>query len=198
MRPDLLKLFVISEVRLKPGGIQPLLLRLISDSPNYSGVLESADRPSTLVEELLEKFVLTEVTRPGSSGYNGSIAIGKQFFRVGLLQARNTPYKGHKRLALAYPSVYAPEICNVPTYNIAMHPETFDACFSVTKADVYSLTHDISSNRLVLISHNTGAVCSNGEIAWQHSYEEMIGRTKNGIFGLGIREERIKGVADLM
>lgn len=74
-----------------------------------------------------------------------------------------------------------------------MAPELFHGGILLTR--VY---RHVNQHELVLTSHNTGTVGCDGSISWEHSYPEMVSRTKEGMFGLQVRAERIKAAAALM
>lgn len=194
-RPERDQLFVISKIDcIRPD--QLMFLPLGMDPHNYvpSSAMLSAKaegKASRLVTEFLRQEMTQLVTEP--AGYNGSIAIANHFFRACLLN-----YGGSDRLGLIFPSVHGRKISNVTTYNLGMLPRTFDENYQISQVDVYSLTYEVSRHELVLISLNTGTVRKNGLIDWQHNLEEMRKRTEAGIFGLDIKNEEIKRVAELI
>lgn len=194
-RPERDRLFVVSKIDCIRVD-QLMFMPLGMESHNYlSGNASLPLKVRNKTNSLVIEFFRDEMTRPVSESacYNGSIAIANRFFGVSLLN-----YAGSDRLGIVYPSVHGRKISNVTTYNLAMLPPTFDENYAITQVDVYSLTYEASNNQLVLSLLNTGAVSGNGTVDWQYCHEEMRRRTEAGIFGLGIKNDQIQGIAALI
>ena len=191
-RPERDQLFVISKIDCIRHD-QLMFIPLGMDPHHYvpSGATlstKAGGKASRLVTEFLRREMTQFIAEP--AGYNGSIAIANHFFGTSLLN-----YGGSDRLGLVFPSVHGRTISNVTTYNMGMLPRTFDENYQISQVDVYSLTYEVSRHELVLRSLNTGAVGGSGVIDWQYKVEEMRKRAEAGIFGLGIKNDEIKGIA---
>lgn len=199
--PKLELIYAIAVVQQKVGAPAPQIIRFRhanSDDSQQEIPLEKQSPHHRMVNQ----FLMDELSRPGAEhGYSGTIAIGRHIFTKELVikgEHGVIPYVGHQRLAITYPSVKAPLYTNVATYNVAMHPNTFDECFEISAVELYSMTFDAKANLLRLTSLNTAMVEADGALTWMYPYEMMLDRTSRGLHGNGVFDESLKDAASYL
>ena len=119
----------------------------------------------------VNNFYLSLLTSKGSKNYNATIALGKHFLESGTLNTNGNPV----RVGIIYNSVHEHK-SNKLLYNIAIHPEVFDACCKIENAYYYVLTYNPQKNTNIMDDINKGSILNDGTIKWEKSYLEMINK----------------------
>lgn len=199
MNPNYETIFTIAIIQPREGASPPWIARF-RRADDEDIVLEGGTRHRDAREKLVDSFLMDELSRPGTEyAYAGTIPIGKHMFRKGIMtldvHGKKIPYLGHQHQAITYPSVRASLYTNVRTYNVAMLPETFDHCFDITGANIYSLTYDKNEDNIRLTSHNYATADKDGLFQWKYSLDEMVDRTSRGVHEHSNSDESLKVAA---
>jgi hypothetical protein len=135
---------------------------------HYVGIKGEYESDNTADKSVNECYMRL-LNNKGKEFYNATIALGRHFLNSGLIMPDNK----HKNVGMVYNSVHE-DITNKTLYNIAVYPQTFEACFKIEEATYNVLTYSPSEDACVIQELNKGNVQSDGIIVWEKTFEEMM------------------------
>lgn len=163
------KLFTIS--RIEPSSHEPLVYM-----PMGCNGVTLGFRSRSQSEQALKELLLRELNEPGldGDGYNFTIALARCAFKSHILSGKNKI-----DLGILFESAQGKKTSNATTYNVALKPDVFDRHYCFADTTVYALIQQ--PEHYLLTPLNKGSFDANGEIAWVHSYDEMVQRIRVGL-----------------
>lgn len=176
LRPDLNKLFTISQFKLT-SKFFPLFFPLGIKNPDGEDkfpVRTKLNKAQKVVIDFLNETITKKNAE--SSDYGLSILIGKQLLNTSLIIPGGEPINA----GIAYSSVESKLISNTTTRNLAMTPSFFHKYYSFHNAHVYVLTKEPDFYTLKPVNQATAN--ENGDLNWTFCHEEMMERLSKGIF----------------